>query len=116
MNYVEAEEDAGRRRKGILVGNGYRLKGVSESERGSQFTERVLKEANGFGYCLLPTTELFAAVCAVLKSPGDGALRKGLRDSILSKVGVWKFEEAGREAAQKKEGEKEPAEDGGGSE
>lgn len=94
LNYVEAEEDAGRRRKGILVGNGYRLKDLNEPERRSQFTERVLREANGFGYCLLPTTELFAAACAVLKFPGDQALRKGLRDSILSKVGVWKFAEA----------------------
>ena len=111
LNYVEAEEDAGRKRKGILVGNGYRLKDLNEPERREQFTERVLKEANGFGYCLLPTSELFAAVCDVLKFPGVEALRKELRDSILSKVGVWRFEEACLEAAQKKE----RAKDGGES-
>jgi hypothetical protein len=91
LNYVEAEEDAGRKRKGILVGNGYRLKGLGEPERQNQFTEKVMKEANGFGYCLLPSTELFAAVCAVLKSPGDEALKKHIRDSILATVGAWRF-------------------------
>ena len=91
LNYVEAEEDAGRKRKGILVGNGYRLKDLNEPERGEQFTEKVLKEANGFEYCLLPTSDLFAAVCAVLERSGDEALKKHLRRSILSAVGVWRF-------------------------
>lgn len=92
LNYVEGEEDAGRKRKGILVGNGYRLKGLDEPERAVQFTERALKEATGFGYCLVPTTELFKAVCAVLRS-GDEGLKKTIRDSILAKVGVWEFAE-----------------------
>jgi hypothetical protein len=91
LNYVEAEEDAGRKRKGILVGNGYRSKPLNEPERSSQFTEKVLGEAKGFGYCLLPTTELFAAVCAVLDAPSDETLQKHIRDSILSTVGVWTF-------------------------
>lgn len=93
LSYVEAEEDAGRKRKGILVGNGYRLKALNEAERLNQFTEKVLTEAQGFRFCLVPTTELFAAVCAVLKAPGDGALKKYIRESILSTVGPWKFRE-----------------------
>jgi hypothetical protein len=93
LDYVEAEENDGRRRKGILIGNGYRLKGLSEPERGEQFTEMAVKRAKGFEYCLLPTNELFAAVCAVLKSPKDEALKKRIRDSLLSTVGVWKFTE-----------------------
>jgi hypothetical protein len=86
LSYVEAEEDFGRARKGILVGNGYRLKGLNEPERLRQFTEKALREANGFGYCLLPATELFAAVCAVLKAPADEALKAHLRNSILATI------------------------------
>ncbi|HVB57077.1 MAG TPA: hypothetical protein VNE63_11695 [Candidatus Acidoferrales bacterium] len=93
LNYVEAEEDAGRNRKGILVGNGYRLKDLDEPERHNQFTEKVLKEACGFEYCLLPTTELFAAVCAVLKAKNDETLMKHIRASLLARVGVWSFVE-----------------------
>jgi len=64
MDYVESEENEGRCRKGILVGNGYRLKPLEEAERGEQFTQMALTRAAQYGYCLLPTTELFAAVCA----------------------------------------------------
>ena len=99
LEYVEAEENAGRKRKGILVGNGYRLKGLDEPERKEQFTEAAIRRARGFEYCLLPTTELFAAVCAVLKSSSDQTLKKHLRGSILSTVGFWKFTEP-REAAR----------------
>jgi len=91
LEYVEAEENAGRKRKGILVGNGYRLKGLGDAERKEQFTEAAIRRARGFEYCLLPTSELFAAVSAVLKSPNDNGLKKHIRDSILSTVGPWKF-------------------------
>ncbi len=91
LDYVEAEENEGRNRKGILLGNGYRLKGLNEPERGEQFTEMAVRRAGRYDYCLLPTMELFAAVCATLKAPEDGALKKRVRDSILSTVGVWKF-------------------------
>jgi hypothetical protein len=91
LDYVESEENEGRSRKGILVGNGYRLKPLDEAERGDQFTQMAVTRAARYGYCLLPTTELFAAVCAVLKSPVDEGLKKHIRDSILSTVGPWKF-------------------------
>jgi len=97
LEYVEAEENAGRQRKGILIGNGYRLKAPTAVERGEQFTEMAIKRARGFEYCLLPTIELFRAVCAVLRVPEDQALKKRLRESILSTVGVWKLsEDAGK--------------------
>jgi hypothetical protein len=32
-----------------------------------------------------------AAICAVLKSPGDASLKKHVRDSILAAVGPWRF-------------------------
>src|SRR6267142_829712 len=91
LDYVESEENEGRCGNGILVGNGYRLKPLEEAERGEQFTQMALTRAARYGYCLLPTTELFAAVCAVLKSPEDEGLKNHVRDSILSTVGPWKF-------------------------
>jgi hypothetical protein len=60
-------------------------------ERGDQFTQMAVTRAARYGYCLLPTTELFAAVCAVLKSPEDKGLKKHIRDSILWRVGPWKL-------------------------
>jgi len=54
-----------------------------------------MKRANGFEYCLLPTSELFSAVCAVLRSTNDEALKQRIRNSILSTVGAWKFTGAG---------------------
>lgn len=91
LDYVESEENEGRSRKGILVGNGYRLRPWDEAERLDQFTQMAVTRAARYGYCLLPTTELFAAVCAVLKSPEDEGLKKHIRDSILSTVGPWKL-------------------------
>jgi len=93
LDYVEAEENAGRQRKGVLIGNGYRLKELGAPERKGQFTEKAVKRARGFEYCLLPTSELFKAVCAVLRHPADEALKKRIRQSILSTVEVWKFRE-----------------------
>jgi hypothetical protein len=91
LDYVESEENEGRSRKGILVGNGYRLKRLDETERGEQFTQMAVTRAARYGYCLLPTTELFAAVCAVLESRENEGLKNHIRDSILSTVGPWKF-------------------------
>lgn len=112
LDYVEAEENDGRRRKGILVGNGYRSKGLDEPERREQFAEMAVKRARGFEYCLLPTSDLFAAVCAVLQRSGDEALKRHLRGSILSTVGVWKFGGLSEAVQVEKEGEEKPAKDG----
>ena len=91
LDYVESEENEGRSRKGILVGNGYRLRRLEETERSEQFTQMAVTRAARYGYCLLSTTELFAAVCAVLESPENEELKKHIRNSILSTVGPWKF-------------------------
>lgn len=112
LEYVEAEENAGRNRKGILIGNGYRLKGLDEPERQEQFTEMAVKRARGFEYCLLPTSDLFAAVCAVLERPGDEVLKKHLRHSILSTVGVWRFGGLTKAVRVEKPGEQEPGSGG----
>jgi hypothetical protein len=92
LDYVEAEEDAGRKRKGILIGNGYRLTNPNDPIRNSQFTEKALARAQGFGYSLLPTSELFKAVCAILADSENEAYKARIRSSILSQVGVWHFE------------------------
>jgi len=91
LGYVNEEVLQGRKHKGILIGNGYRSKELNAPERLSQFTEHALRGGTYNGFCLLPTTELFKAVCAVLESPGDEPLKVDIRRSILSAVGVWTF-------------------------
>jgi hypothetical protein len=91
LNYIQDEALEGRDRKGVLIGNGYRLAPLDAAERQSQFSSHALNGAKKNGYCLLPTTELFKAVCSVLESPEDDALKTGIRNSILSTVGVWTF-------------------------
>ncbi len=91
LDYVHSEVEQGRDHKGILVGNGYREMAPDAAERQSQFTEKALFGARRFGFCLLPTTELFKAVCAVLESADAEGLKTKMRQSILSKVGVWDF-------------------------
>jgi hypothetical protein len=91
LDYVHSEVEQGRDHKGILVGNGYREMAPDAAERQSQFTEKALLGARKFGFCLLPTTELFKAACAVLKSADKEGLKTRIRESILLKVGVWAF-------------------------
>lgn len=91
LEYFQIEVMEGRTHKAILVGNGFRTKPLDAQERGNQFTEHVLRGAAQNGFCLLPTTELFKAVCAVLANPEDGALKVEIRRSILTTVGMWAF-------------------------
>ena len=91
LDYVQAEALEDRDHKGILIGNGFRLTTPDTAERQSQFSKHALRGASKNEFCLLPTTELFKAVCAVLESPEDEKLKIAIRDSILSTVGVWTF-------------------------
>jgi len=91
LDYVQAEVLEGRDHKGILIGNGNRLSALDAPERQNQFTEHALRGAKKNGFCLLPTTELFKAVCAVLEAADDEGLKIRIRDSILSTEGVWTF-------------------------
>jgi hypothetical protein len=100
LDYVQSEVLEGRDHKGILVGNGYRLTAPDAAERQSQFSGHALLGAKKNGFCLLPTTELFKAVCAVLEAVEDEGQKIRIRDSILSTVGVWSF---AREAAVQQE-------------
>lgn len=94
LDYFQAEILEGRTRKPVLVGNGYRTKGPDAPERQNQFTEHVLRGAKQNGFCLMPTSELFRALCAVLESPDSEALKKEIRRSILGTVGIWTFADA----------------------
>jgi hypothetical protein len=92
LDYVDAEAREGRQHKGILVGNGYRLQPLEATERENQFSEHARNGAVRNQFCLLPSTELFKAVSAVLASPEDSSLKRGIRDSLFATTGVWKFE------------------------
>jgi hypothetical protein len=91
LDYIESEALVNREHKGILIGNGYRMKPPDAEERQAQFTNHALKRASMYGTCLLPTTELFKAVCAVLEFPESEKLKIEVRDSILRTTGVWTF-------------------------
>jgi hypothetical protein len=91
LHYVQTEVLDGRDHKGILIGNGFRLTAPDAAERQGQFSRPVLLGARRNQFCLLPTTELFKAVCAALETPQDEGLKEAIRDSILSTVGVWTF-------------------------
>jgi hypothetical protein len=91
LDYVHSEVEQGRDHKGILIGNGYREMAPDATERENQFTEKAVLGARRFGFCLLRTSELFKAVCAVLGSADAEGLKTRIRESILSKVGVWDF-------------------------
>lgn len=91
LDYVQAEVLEGRDHKGILIGNGNRLSALDAPERQNQFSDHALRGAKKNSFCLLPTTELFKAVCAVLEGPEDEGLKIRIRESLLSSVGVWTF-------------------------
>lgn len=91
LDYIAAGTTDGRDHKGILIGNGFRLTPPDAPERQQQFSDHARLAATRFQFCLLPTTELFKAVCAVLESPQDGNLKATIRQSILGTVGPWSF-------------------------
>jgi hypothetical protein len=91
LDYIEGEALLDRSHKGLLIGNGYRLKRPDSEERQAQFSTHALKRASLYATCLLPTTELFKAVCAVLEAPENDELKTDIRTSILETTGVWTF-------------------------
>lgn len=91
LDYIETETQDGREHKGILIGNGFRLLSPAAAERQDQFSEHANRGAARNQFCLLPTTELFKALCAVLEAPEDHSLKAGIRKSLLTTTGPWKF-------------------------
>lgn len=90
-DYVDSEALEGRNHKGILIGNGYRLLPPEAAEKFDQFTDHAKRGASKNRFCLLPTSELFKAVCAILESPNNETLKASIRKSILEVVGPWAF-------------------------
>ena len=91
LDYINSEALEGRDHKGILIGNGYRLTAPGAQERRNQFSNHAQNGAKRNGFCLLPASELFKAVCAVLETPDDEGLKIQIRGSILATIGVWVF-------------------------
>ncbi len=92
LDYIEAESQEGRDHKGILIGNGYRLLPPDAPERQHQFSDHARRGAIRNQFCLLPTTELFKAVCAVLESPQDEVLKSSIRESrFFQRLAPWSF-------------------------
>src|SRR5437867_11519786 len=75
----------------MLIGNGFRLLAPKVPERRIQFSEHAQRGAARNQFCLVPTMELFKAVCAVLESPEDQALKATIRESLLATTGPWSF-------------------------
>ena len=94
LDYINDEVEGGKKHKGILAGNGFRLVPPEFEERKNQFTDQVLRGAETNKFCLLPTSELFKAVCAILEAKDSEELKGQIRDSILSTVGPWRFKTA----------------------
>jgi len=74
--------------RGVLIGNGYRS--TPPEERPLQFTEHVIKNSEKHDCALVPTTELFRAVCAVLANPAPELIQE-IQQSIFEARGVWAF-------------------------
>lgn len=89
LNYQADELLQGKECKAILIGNAHRHQ--EPESRPVSFTEHTIKGAAKMGFCLLPTPELFKAVCAVLTF-NDEIKREKIRQSILKCTGIWKFE------------------------
>ena len=91
LEYVQTDVEDGGAPKGFLIGNGYRKLHPNAPERVKQFTEAALLGSRRQNFCLVPTTELFRAVCAVLKTQ-DNVLKSSIRESLFSTIGVWRLE------------------------
>lgn len=104
LDYIEAESQEGRDHKGILIGNGYRVLPPDAPERQNQFSDHARRGAVRNQFCLLPTTELFKAVCAVLESPQDEVLKSSIRESLFSTTGAWSFARENNRAEEAEKG------------
>lgn len=94
-DYVEDEVAKGNTPKGFLIGNGYRNHPLDADERKNQFTQHALRNGKKLGFCLLPTSELFKAVCAVLQTSSEDVKRE-IRQSLFDCVGAWSFDGGAR--------------------
>jgi len=87
---VDDERETQQPKKGILVGNGFRLK--DPKERGEQFTQRAVDSGAGSHFCLMSTDTLFRLVCQVLEKPDDDQLKSQIRRQLLITDGLLDLE------------------------
>jgi hypothetical protein len=88
-NVVDDEKKTRQPKKGILVGNGLRLK--DPKERTEQFTQRAMESAIGNHFCLLTGETLFSLVCQVLQKPDDAELKTRIRKQLLATDGLFQL-------------------------
>jgi len=86
---VDDETKTQQAKKGILVGNGFRLKNLGE--RTEQFTRRAIESATGNHFCLLTSEILFHLVCQVLEKPDNGELKTQIRKQLLATDGLFQL-------------------------
>ncbi|MFW6164455.1 MAG: hypothetical protein ACODAJ_16925, partial [Planctomycetota bacterium] len=82
---VRRFEDESEPPAGIIVGNAWRARPPGERE--APFSDLLRRGAEHRGLCLLATTELHAALAAVITRPDDAALRHALRQALLDGIG-----------------------------
>ena len=87
---VDDEKKTQLLKKGILVGNGFRLK--DPQERTEQFTQKAIDSATGNHFCLLATDTLFQLVRKVLNDPDNDDLKRQIRQKLLTTDGVFSLE------------------------
>lgn len=89
LNYIVNDEaqTAAPRKKGILIGNGFRLSAPKDREQ--QFTKEVIGAAKNTGFCLLTTQIMFDLVCKVLADPDNDDLKRQIRQQLLATDGVF---------------------------
>jgi len=86
-NVVDDEKKTQQPKKGLLVGNGFRLK--DPKGRTEQFTQRAMESAAGNHFCLLTSDTLFQLVCQVLEDPDNGELKTQIRKQLLATNGLF---------------------------
>jgi hypothetical protein len=77
-DYIETEALEGREHKGILIGG---LLSLNPANGRINFLSTLARGAKKNEFCLLPTTELFKAVCALLENQPDYAMKGQIRES-----------------------------------
>lgn len=96
--YLE-KEDVDEPPKGVLFGNGYRLK--EPNKRNCEFTEKCIKTAKSQSIALIKTSDLFSIV-QYLKNKNDQKFKKQCREAILNTVEIIKFPEIPISSKKKK--------------
>ena len=81
-----ARDEVDKVAKGVLFGNGYRLK--APKERAELFTNKCLTEAKRIGITLVRATDMFGPTRYLLEHPEDQNYAKACRSAIADAAGV----------------------------